>query len=82
MRLIYTMHMPLFMGLCGYLFYFFYSEVVICSYVCHKEAAFQAGRADHSYDFFWPDQDCLRCILEYTYTACNVSFSQVLVFFS
>ena len=30
----------------------FYSEVVICSYVCHKEAAFQAGRADHSH-VFW-----------------------------
>lgn len=38
---------------------FFYSEMVIRSYVCNKEAAFQVGRANHSYDFFWSDQDCL-----------------------
>lgn len=54
---------------------FFYSEMVIRSYVCNKEAAFPAGRANHSYDFFWSDQDCLRCILEYTYTPYNASIS-------
>lgn len=54
---------------------FFYSEMVIRSYVCNKEAAFQAGRAYHSHDFFWPDQGCLRFILGNSHTAYTYTIS-------
>ena len=42
----------------------FYPEMDFSSCLRIAEAAFQAGGAYHTYDFFWADQDCLRSILE------------------
>lgn len=55
-------------------------EMAVSSHICAAKVAFQAGRAYHSHDFFWLDQDCLRFILDGTYSACCASISQVLIF--
>ena len=54
---------------------FLYPEMAVSSRICAAKAAFQAGRAYHSHDFFWPDQGCLRFILGNSHTAYTYTIS-------